>query len=92
MTQVAVTDAQIAETAYLLWLDEGQPEGRAEAHWLEARTRLETAPAKPARKRAAPKAKAAAPKTAAAPKAAKASAAAKAVKAPTRKRASAKVD
>ena len=85
MTQVAVTEAQIAETAYLLWLDEGQPEGRAEAHWLEARSRLEAVPAKPARKRAAPKAKAPAPKAATAPKA-KAAA-----KAPARKRASAKV-
>ena len=26
-------DARIRERAYRLWLDEGRPEGRAEAHW-----------------------------------------------------------
>lgn len=99
MTKTAITDTRIAETAYLLWLDEGQPEGRQDAHWIEARTRLEAAmaTAKPARKRAAAKPKAdskskAAPKAKAAakPKAAKADDAPKAAKkAPARKRAAA---
>lgn len=30
------TIAQVAEEAYLLWLSEGQPEGRDVEHWLTA--------------------------------------------------------
>ncbi len=29
-------EARIRETAYLMWLDEGQPEGRDREHWLKA--------------------------------------------------------
>ena len=36
MTQPTHDEAQIREAAYLLWLDEGQPEGRDEEHWLKA--------------------------------------------------------
>jgi hypothetical protein len=31
-----VNDDQIRETAYLFWLDDGQPAGRDEEHWLRA--------------------------------------------------------
>ena len=64
MTIPQISDAQIAETAFFLWLDEGQPEGRAQDHWDRARAALET-PA-PKRKTARPKAKAAPARTAAA--------------------------
>ena len=30
-------DERIRERAYHLWLDEGQPDGRAETHWDKAR-------------------------------------------------------
>lgn len=33
---VEPTTAQVAEEAYLLWLSEGQPEGRDLEHWLTA--------------------------------------------------------
>ncbi|MEM8654541.1 MAG: DUF2934 domain-containing protein [Pseudomonadota bacterium] len=64
MTQTILDEAQIREAAYLLWLDEGQPEGRDQEHWLKAIDAL--APAKPKRRAAAkPKAKAAPKATAA---------------------------
>ena len=67
MTTPAVDTAQIAETAYHIWLEEGQPEGRDQHHWYAAIERLTPAeaPAKP-RKPRATKAKAAAPKAKAA--------------------------
>lgn len=69
MTQQNIDEAQIRETAYLLWLDDGQPEGRDQEHWLKAIDAL--TPAKPKRKAPAKpratKAKAAT-KTTAAPK------------------------
>lgn len=55
MSTQVISDNQIAETAFLIWLDEGQPEGRQDQHWFEARARLEARNAKPVRKRAAPK-------------------------------------
>ena len=65
---------KIRETAYLFWLDEGQPSGRDEAHWLQAidaltppQPKKKAAAKAPAKKAAAPKAKAAAPKAKAAP-------------------------
>ncbi len=36
MTTSHIDDTQIRETAYLLWLEEGCPEGRDEQHWLKA--------------------------------------------------------
>jgi hypothetical protein len=30
------TEDRVRAVAYSLWLDEGQPHGRAEAHWLKA--------------------------------------------------------
>jgi type IV secretory pathway VirB10-like protein len=67
MTTATVDTAQIAETAYHIWLEEGQPEGRDQEHWFAAIARLTPAeaPAKP-RKPRATKAKAAAPKAKAA--------------------------
>ena len=59
---------RVAAIAYRLWLEEGQPEGRAEAHWFKA---LELASAeapvaandsKPSRKPAAVAAKKSAPR------------------------------
>ncbi|MFZ7089595.1 DUF2934 domain-containing protein [Primorskyibacter sp. 2E233] len=78
MTTPQIDEAKIAEAAFFLWLDEGQPEGRDADHWFRA-TQALSAPAKtrkprakaaaqPAAKKAAPKAKAA---TEAKPKAAK---------------------
>ena len=71
MAKAIMTDEQIRETAYLIWLDEGQPEGRDTQHWLQAAELLTKAKpkAKPARKAAAkPRATKAAPKAKAAPK------------------------
>ena len=64
-----IDDTQIAQAAYFLWLDEGQPEGRADAHWMQAVEALKaTAPKarKPRAKAAAAPKKAATPKKAAA--------------------------
>lgn len=45
-------EAQIRETAYLIWLDEGQPQGCDQDHWLRAVDALSApiAKTKPARK------------------------------------------
>lgn len=50
------TDQDISNAAFFLWLDEGKPEGRAEAHWHRAkemltRTDTEAALQTPAKKR-----------------------------------------
>jgi hypothetical protein len=70
MTTPTIDEAQIRETAYLMWLDEGQPHGRDQDHWLKAIDAL-NAPQpkvrKPAKRRAST-AKKAAPKAAAAKK------------------------
>ncbi len=73
MTQPNIDDAQIRETAYLFWLDEGQPQGRDQDHWLKAinvltpaQTKAKLARKAPAKKRAATVK--APPKTAAAKK------------------------
>ena len=65
MTTLNIDDAKIRETAYLMWLDEGQPEGRDQEHWLKAIDALTPATPKakakrkaPAKAKAAPKAKA----------------------------------
>lgn len=50
---------RIRAIAYSLWLEEGQPEGRAEAHWFKA-MELANAEAAPVAKKAAPAKKAAA--------------------------------
>jgi len=62
----ASPEDRVRAVAYLLWLEEGQPEGRAEAHWFKALEVVNTeatpiakpqrkAPAKAAAKKAAPK-------------------------------------
>ena len=38
--QSPITDELIRERAYRLWLEEGQPEGRASEHWEKARELL----------------------------------------------------
>ena len=79
-------DTKIAEAAYFLWLDEGQPEGRDRDHWLQAAATLTPAApvkaprAKPAKKAATPKAAAKTAKAAAKPKATTKTAAPKARK------------
>lgn len=75
MTHPTPDDARIREAAYLLWLDEGQPQGRDQEHWLRAIDALTPAAPKKAARKApakprAPKAKAAGTSdAAAAPKA-----------------------
>ncbi|MEP1388360.1 MAG: DUF2934 domain-containing protein [Yoonia sp.] len=68
MTAIIENEALIRETAYLFWLDEGQPEGRDEEHWLRAVAAVNQpvakTKAKPARKAAAKPRAAAAKKTA----------------------------
>jgi hypothetical protein len=72
MSKETLNEDQIRETAYGFWLEDGQPQGRDEEHWLRAVEAL-NAPAgkaKPVGKAAAkPRAKSAAPKKAAKPKA-----------------------
>lgn len=58
MNTATSNESQIREAAYLLWLEEGQPEGRDQEHWLRAVDALSTpaapaTPAKPKRKAAA---------------------------------------
>ena len=68
MAQLHIDEAQARETAYFLWLDEGQPQGRDQDHWLTAVNALTTPqpkvkkPAKTAPKPRAAKTKAS-PKT-----------------------------
>lgn len=73
MTQAHIDEAQIREAAYYFWLEDGQPDGMDQAHWLKAIDAL--TPAKPKRKPAArktaPKAKPAAKPAAKAKSAAK---------------------
>jgi hypothetical protein len=50
---MADRDDRIRELAYLLWLEEGYPEGQAESHWLKAELLIESelqpkAPPRPA--------------------------------------------
>jgi hypothetical protein len=66
------SEDRVRAVAHALWLEEGQPDGRAEAHWLKA---LEIINAEAVETAAAPKRKAAAP---AAPKKLAAAAAKKA--------------
>lgn len=40
MNSASITDDQVREAAYLLWLEEGQPEGRDEEFWFRAQERL----------------------------------------------------
>ncbi len=61
-------NSQIAETAYLIWLDEGQPDGHDEDHWQRARLALSAETVKQRAKKAAPKTDASKTKAAAAPK------------------------
>ena len=75
MTQPVLDESAIRETAYLLWLDEGQPHGCDEAHWLKAIDML--TPTKPVKKKAPAKAKTTKAKAAKAPAKAKTAAAKK---------------
>lgn len=61
MTTSQTDDAKIRETAYLFWLDEGQPEGRDKEHWLKAIDALNPPNAKKPAKKAAAKPKATKP-------------------------------
>lgn len=71
MNKASLDETQIRETAFLLWLDDGQPQGRDQEHWLRAIETLKQAETKtkPPRKAAAkPRATGAAPNRAAKPK------------------------
>ena len=70
MARTALDENKIRETAYLLWLDEGQPAGRDEAHWHMAVDALTAPTPKKASRKTAAKKTAAAPKSADKPKAA----------------------
>lgn len=50
---MADRDDRIRELAYLLWLEEGYPEGQAERHWLMAETLIESEPPRKARRKRA---------------------------------------
>ena len=39
-----LNDDHIRERAYLIWVDEGRPEGRELDHWLRAKWELEREP------------------------------------------------
>jgi hypothetical protein len=54
MTKPKIDDAQIRETAYLLWLEEGRPQGRDQEHWHKAIDMLTPTPAKTKPVRKAP--------------------------------------
>ncbi len=43
MPRPAPTQAAIMQRAHEIWLREGRPDGRAEAHWLEAERELHSA-------------------------------------------------
>jgi len=58
MSKTAIDENKIRETAYLFWLDDGQPEGRDQEHWLKAVDAL-TPPTPKKRARKAPTKKAA---------------------------------
>ena len=64
----ASSEDQVRATAYALWLEEGQPDGRAEAHWFKALQLVNTEAGPAAAPIAKPKRKA--PAKAAAKKAA----------------------
>ena len=62
-----LSEDRVRAIAYSLWLEEGMPEGRAEAHWLKASELLkaeipDVTPKKPATKKAVPAVKKAAPR------------------------------
>jgi hypothetical protein len=46
---MADRDDRIRELAYLLWLEEGYPEGQAERHWLTAEILIASEPPEPKR-------------------------------------------
>ena len=59
------TEDRVRAVAHALWLNEGQPEGRADAHWLKAlelASEVEAPAAKPKRKAPAAAATRAAPR------------------------------
>jgi Protein of unknown function (DUF2934) len=44
---MADRDERIRELAYLLWLEEGYPEGQSERHWLKAEILIESESSRP---------------------------------------------
>jgi hypothetical protein len=42
--QAFASEDRLRELAYAIWLEEGRPDGRAEAHWFEAVRRATTEP------------------------------------------------
>jgi hypothetical protein len=42
--QAFAAEDRVREVAYTIWLEEGRPDGRAEAHWFEAVRRATSQP------------------------------------------------
>jgi hypothetical protein len=49
--QPVVSEDRVRELAYAIWLEEGRPDGRAEAHWFEALRRAAVEPIAPSKTR-----------------------------------------
>lgn len=60
MSKAPITEDQIAEAAFYIWLEEGQPEGRDLDHWVKAKKTLEGTQSEVKKRPAKPRAKAAA--------------------------------
>jgi hypothetical protein len=45
--ELSVSEDNLRELAYTIWLEEGCPDGRAEAHWFEAMRRATVPVVKP---------------------------------------------
>ena len=52
MSTTNFNESAVREAAYFLWLNDGQPQGQDQDHWLQA---MEQMTAKPAKKKAAAK-------------------------------------
>ncbi len=65
MSTTNFNESAVREAAYFLWLNDGQPQGQDQDHWLQV---MEQMTAKPAKKKAAAKPRKAAAKTATAAK------------------------
>lgn len=61
MSTTNFNESSVREAAYFLWLNNGQPQGQDQDHWLQAMADMT---AKPAKKKAAAKPRKAAAKTA----------------------------
>ena len=42
MEKPEITEEQVREAAYHIWISEGRPDGQAEAHWFRALEQLQS--------------------------------------------------